>query len=93
MKEPRAGGGAAYPYEGGDGCVHNWTEVEVFEYGNAGLLFFLGAGDSGSGGSEAQKKKDLIKAALAEKNLSSCLHMFFGPGTILTNANLQSSGH
>jgi len=36
----------------------------------------------------AQKKQDLIKAALATKNLSSCLHKFFGPGNILTNANL-----
>jgi len=38
------------PCEGGDGCVHNWTEFEVFEYGNSSLLFFLAAGGSGGGG-------------------------------------------
>jgi hypothetical protein len=31
---------------------------------------------------------NLLKAALGQKNLSKCLHKFFGPGTILTNANL-----
>jgi RHS repeat-associated protein len=36
------------PCEGGVGCVHNWTEFEVFEYGNSGLLFFLAAGVSGN---------------------------------------------
>lgn len=59
-------------------------EINVTLYGNLGLLSLLG------GGWEAQKKKDLIKAALATKNLSSCLHKFFGPGNILTNANVPA---
>jgi hypothetical protein len=48
-------------------------------------------GDSigrGGGGNSSGKAGDVINAALKEKNLSKCLHKFFGPGTILTNANL-----
>jgi len=37
---------------------------------------------------DTQKKRDLIKAALAHENLSDCLHKWFGLGDILTNANL-----
>jgi RHS repeat-associated protein len=39
-------------------------------------------------GDPGDKGRDVIDAALKEKNLSKCLHKFFGPGTILTNENL-----
>jgi len=54
------------------------------------LVFGFGAGGgcSDSSYTEAQKKQDLIKAALANPNLARCLNKFFGPGKILTNANL-----
>ncbi len=35
-----------------------------------------------------KKKRDMINAALKQKNLAKCLNKFFGPGTILTNDNL-----
>ncbi len=35
-----------------------------------------------------KKKRDVINAALKQKNLSKCLNKYFGPGTILTNENL-----
>jgi hypothetical protein len=51
-----------------------------------------GGGGGGRGshksGADTQKKRDLTEAALAHENLSDCLHKFFGPGKILTNANL-----
>jgi len=64
--------------------------------GLAAFLMFQNSGPNHSpfdrggaqGGGPGQKKKDLINAALKQKNLSKCLNEFFGPGTILTNDNL-----
>ena len=53
----------------------------------------------GRGGDRTpQRIKDIVNAALKQTRLSECLNEWFGPGTILTNANLpcldvrQSSG-
>lgn len=58
-------------------------------YGSAFGLFDLGSGAGASQGGGG-KARDVIKAALGQKNLSTCLHKFFGPGKILTNSNLPS---
>lgn len=44
----------------------------------------------GNTSGSSDKARNLIKVALSQRNLSECLHKFFGPGTILTNANLPS---
>jgi len=44
-------------------------------------------GEGGDPGSD-KKERDVINAALKQKNLAKCLNEFFGPGTILTNDNL-----
>jgi len=62
-----------------------WISSWFFVSGDPGGS---GGGGGGGGGNDAQKKRDLIKASLAQKNLAKCLNKFFGPGTILTNANL-----
>ena len=41
---------------------------------------------SAAGGDK--KKRDVINAALKQKNLAKCLNKWIGPGTILTNDNL-----
>ncbi len=67
---------------------------DCFPFFSDGAGFSVMAGNCGSqsgssgGGKSSGKARDVIKAALQQKNLSKCLHKFFGPGTILTNANL-----
>jgi hypothetical protein len=48
------------------------------------LILYVSQGSGPSGG----KAREVIRNALRRKNLSKCLHKFFGRGTILTNYNL-----